>query len=156
MNLQSLLIATLFSGFSALISAQTAAPEVFASSGSGGGQSFTIGEVFTSTFEIGSPQLTQGFQQVLQVPDVVTEEAALLVSVYPNPANAFISVEVPDQSGPWLWQLHDIRGRIIRSGTLATSTQLPLADVSRGVYTLTIRAQDAPTLHTFRIVKLDL
>ena len=60
--------------------------------------------------------------------------------LYPNPANAVLHLAGPNMLGA-TWQILDASGRLIRSGALAASGQLSVADLPPGAYWLQVGEQ---------------
>jgi len=62
------------------------------------------------------------------------------VNIYPNPVTAnVVSIDVPALNGAWTYELTDISGRSIASGTLAvngTHAQLTLPAAAPGIYNI--------------------
>lgn len=66
---------------------------------------------------------------------------ATALSLYPNPANTFVLLHIEDMKEPTTVRLCDIQGRKIKEYRLEnarTPLQIPLSDLPKGVYTLTI------------------
>lgn len=71
----------------------------------------------------------------------IDETTTEKVTIYPNPATNFISVNIPQQYNKARLQLTTIQGQIVYQGTVGTGLQtLPVNTISNGVYLLTVAA----------------
>lgn len=77
---------------------------------------------------------------------LVNREAALPVSLFPNPAGNFASLRV-DGTEPCRWQLTDLSGKTFREGMAEPETivRIPLESVAGGLYFLKISTDSGKT-----------
>jgi len=83
---------------------------------SSGSLSWTIGEPVIETITDGTNTLTQGFQQSKLTVTAINDlkVPGIELSVYPNPTNSFLSIEVKtDKQRDLLLSLFDLNGRLI-------------------------------------------
>lgn len=83
----------------------------------------------------------------------LTENAASLVSVYPNPANDFVQVTLNVAANTVLVQIFDLEGRLVlQSQENSSKFDLNLTGLESGVYVLQLKADDA-ILSSIQLVK---
>jgi hypothetical protein len=78
----------------------------------------------------------------------IGELNGLEINIYPNPTTAFITVEL---AGTFVYELTDINGSVIARATANDKEIISLEDVARGVYFITIKADDS--IQTVKVVK---
>ena len=145
------------------------AQEVVSTAGSygettSGSLSWTVGEPVIETITDGTNTLTQGFQQskltVTAINDL--EIPGIELSVYPNPTNSFLSIEVKaDKQRDLLLSLFDINGRLILQKKMSGNKQtINMQNYKPATYILQVmQAKDSnrkDAMHcvsTFRIIK---
>ncbi|MCK4346434.1 MAG: T9SS type A sorting domain-containing protein [Bacteroidales bacterium] len=121
-----------------------------------GSLSWTVGEPVIETIKDGNSTLTQGFQQSrltvtaiydLKVPDIE-------LSVYPNPTNSFLSIEVKtDKQRDLLLSLFDINGKLILQNNMAGNKQsIKMQNYKPATYILKITEANKE-IKTYKIVK---
>lgn len=126
--------------------------------GSGGSASFSIGQGLYTT-DIGADgSIAQGVQQAFEISTYTsTDETtpAMVISVFPNPANDYLILKVADFDNKQLqYQLLDINGRILANQTVnAHQMSITTTLLIPGTYFLKIIA-DKAEIKTFKIVKL--
>lgn len=89
----------------------------------------------------------------------IGQEKLAAVAVFPNPASAFAMLQSSDfaeTNDPVEVVLMDIRGKVVhqqhtRGGQLKTGLQLPVSQLSGGLYML--RLTSGQTIQTFKIIK---
>jgi hypothetical protein len=135
------------------------AQELIGSAGSheqqtNGSISYSVGEPITAVYENMEATLNIGFQQVYNSPIVSIDESSTgpEMSVYPNPADEILFVELEAFSGYQI-QLISTQGRILSQQRLSgPTTQLEIKDLAPGSYY--IRAfSNQNEVKTFRIIK---
>jgi len=107
------------------------AQEVVSTAGSygettSGSLSWTVGEPVIETITDGTNTLTQGFQQSRLTVTAINDlkVPGIELSVYPNPTNNFLSIEVKtDKQRDLLLSLFDINGRLILQKKMAGNKQ---------------------------------
>ena len=139
---------------------QSASPELICS----GGDSFhnstylldwSVGESVIETYGSGAYVLTQGFHQsdysAVKVEDLRTD---IKLSVYPNPATDFITIEFPAfQKQKLTVTLTDQTGKVfVRKQIVNNTEQLDFSSYSCGIYFLTAEF-DNQKIKSFKIIK---
>jgi hypothetical protein len=117
--------------------------------------SWTIGEPVINSLENGSVRLTQGFHQpYLTVSSVIEAENKNLVSVYPNPAIAMLSIDFAS-SGEYTAELFDVLGRKLNTFKIIGSHyELDLNDFPAANYLLKCYDAESKSISTFKIQKI--
>jgi hypothetical protein len=158
-HLTKLFIAFCLFGYGTLIRAQIAIPATGGNaSGTGGNISYTIGQVAYMTFPGITGNVIQGVQQPYEISVVTALEEAndinLICSVYPNPANNFLTlkVEVYENTNFSYW-LYGVSGNLIETKkVLSSETQISLGNQVSGSYFLKITSGNRE-IKTFKIIK---
>ena len=127
------------------------------SSGSGGTLSYTIGQVFYSRNTSIAGSVSQGVQQAFEFqslsnPGLLTVQ--LTAVTYPNPTTDFIVLKITDTALENLqYTLFDLNGKTIASNPIRiTSTEIPMKNLSVGMYLLKLTKKNKP-LKTFKVIK---
>jgi len=146
-------------GFTAA-NAQTTLHSVVGSSGgdltgSGGSASYTIGQTVYTT--VGTNETAaQGIQQAVEVNVNGVDEFKdiTLISVYPNPTDAYLNLTIENQVIESLYfMLSDITGRQVLNQSISQSnTLIDLKTLQAGNYLLTVY-NEKQTLKSFSIIK---
>jgi hypothetical protein len=123
--------------------------------GSGGTASYTIGQTIYTT--VGTNQTAaQGIQQAIEVNVNGVDEFKniTLISVYPNPTDAFINLKIENQAIDQLYfLLSDILGKQVLSQSInQMNTLIDLKPLQAGTYLLTVYNQKQ-TFKSFSIIK---
>jgi hypothetical protein len=123
--------------------------------GSGGSASYTIGQTIYTT--VGTNQTAaQGIQQAIEVNVNGVDEFKniTLISVYPNPTDAFINLKIENQAIDQLYfLLSDILGKQVLSQSInQMNTLIDLKPLQAGTYLLTVYNQKQ-TFKSFSIIK---
>jgi len=137
------------------------AQEVVSTAGSygettSGSLSWTVGEPVIETITDGTNTLTQGFQQskltVTAINDL--EVSGIELSVYPNPTNSFLSIEVKaDKQRDLLLCLFDINGRLILQKKMEGNKQtINMQNYKPAIYILKV-TEGNKEINTYQIVK---
>jgi hypothetical protein len=126
-------------------------------SGSGGASSFTIGQVFYTSIASSSGFVSQGVQQAFEIqtlinPDLLTVQ--LKAVTYPNPTTDFVVLKITDIALENLqYTLFDLKGNTITSNPIRTSsTEIPMKNLSIGIYLLKLTKKNQP-IKMFKIIK---
>lgn len=123
--------------------------------GSNGSVSFTVGQIDYRSVSGTDANLNEGVQQPFEFfdPDAGLEEQQLNISLYPNPSNDFVIVNIPDWNPDMNYQLTDAKGSLVRNGTISDiETMLDMRELSAGSYHLHLTALNQ-TLRTLQIIK---
>jgi len=74
------------------------------------------------------------------------------ISIFPNPVRDILTVTVADFAQGMMFNLFDVNGRMVQTGTLAETTTIDMTNLRAGTYVLTI-VQNGVQVATFRVVK---
>lgn len=143
------------------VSVKAQQAEVIATSGdfyenSSGSLSWTLGEVVIETLSETNFILTQGFQQskltVTAINDLQT--SGIELSVYPNPTNSFLLIEVKtDKQRDLLLSLFDLNGKLILQKKITGSKQtVNMQNYKPATYILKV-TEGNKEIRTYQIVK---
>ena len=123
---------------------------------SSGSLSWTVGEPVIETITDGTNTLTQGFQQSKLTVTAINDlkVPGIELSVYPNPTNNFLSIEVKtDKQRDLLLSLLDLNGRLILQKKMAGNKQtINMQNYSPATYILKI-TEGNKEIKTYQIVK---
>jgi hypothetical protein len=145
----------------ALCSTFLQAQEVVTTAGSygettSGSLSWTIGEPVIETITNETNTLTQGFQQSKLTVTTINDlkVSGIELSVYPNPTNSFLSIEVKtDKQRDFLLSLFDLNGRLILQKKMAGNKQtIKMQNYKPGTYILKVTEANKE-IRTYQIVK---
>jgi hypothetical protein len=125
--------------------------------GAGGSISYTVGQVFYTTYTTTVGSVSQGVQQAFEfqtLSNPAFTSVNLAAVTYPNPTKDFIILKITDITLHNLrYTLFDINGKAIASGSITESnTQVQLKYLSIGAYVLKV-SQKNKSLKTFKILK---
>ncbi|MBE9510529.1 MAG: T9SS type A sorting domain-containing protein [Bacteroidetes bacterium] len=143
------------------VSVKAQQAEVIATSGdfyenSSGSLSWTLGEVVIETLSETNFILTQGFQQskltVTAINDLQT--SGIELSVYPNPTNSFLFIEVKtDKQRDLQINLFDLNGKLILQKKITGSKQtVNMQNYKPATYILKV-TEGNKEIRTYQIVK---
>lgn len=136
-----------------------AQPELTKTAVASGGSNFanggltlssTVAELtMVTTFSTGMSDLFQGFQNSARLIEWVNVYPVayneLTIILYPNPASAFVNLEMADAgNSKLLIELNDMLGRTVRFiavSELQRKVQLDVSDLPSGMYALGVRDQ---------------
>ena len=121
-----------------------------------GSLSWTIGEPVIETITDGTNTLTQGFQQSKLTVTAINDlkVPGIELSVYPNPTNSFLSIEVKaDKQRDLLLSLFDINGKLILQKKMTGSKQtIKMQNYKPATYILKV-TEGNKEINTYQIVK---
>jgi len=141
-----------------IIIGRASAQEVISSSGNSHENSsaqvaFTLGQLSIETYASSTVIVTQGFHQTFE--EIVTglEPIAtpIEVSVYPNPATDFLTIEVADFSDDISYRLYNLNGLAVNSGKFITRYDLSLTGYTDRVYLLLLTNNKKQLIQSFKI-----
>lgn len=124
-------------------------------SGSNGSVSFTVGQIDYTTASGTDATLSEGVQQPFEFfdPDAGLSEHQFNISLYPNPSNEFVIVNIADWNSTMNYQLTDAKGSLVQFGTIVNEeTILDMRDLSIGSYHLHLSSSNQ-TIRTLQIIK---
>lgn len=123
--------------------------------------SSTVGEVATLTIAAGNNQLTQGFQQSMDVISAVIDLGTSVgVELFPNPASDFATLKIETESNLDIrFDLVDISGRLISSQrqqlpASVTNHTIDLSQLPAGTYFVRIATPRGSVLKTLKLVHI--
>jgi hypothetical protein len=125
-------------------------------SGPGGTVSYSIGQIDYVTATGTGGVITQGLQQPYEIFIVGREEKemGLPISVYPNPTEDWIILDVGDRVAQEMqYVLYDMHGKSLTAQHLFTSqTQISMKDLAKTTYFLRVLEGDIE-IRSFKIIK---
>ena len=114
--------------------------------------SYSIGEVITTSFTSSSAILTQGFHQTRLSTVPVINQSAIQVSVFPNPVNDLLILQIGDPQG-FDYLLYDVRGGLLERGqVLNERTEINFSALAPAIYILRV-TNHKEEVRLFQIVK---
>ncbi len=126
--------------------------------GTGGFESYSVGQIVYTTNAGTNGSSAQGVQQPYEISAITAIEAAkdisLIFSVYPNPTIDFLTLKVDNYGLVNLsYWLYGVSGNLIETKKIiASETQINLANLVSGTYFLKI-ATGNKEVKTFKIIK---
>ena len=72
------------------------------------------------------------------------------VYIYPNPFNNFLNVSL-DSKDKILWEISDIRGRVVKSGYNSNVWEINTSQLFKGIYFLRLKKQENKLI--YKIIK---
>ncbi len=150
-----LLLLTTFANLSAQVAVSASGGKA---SGSGGSESFTVGQVVYTTVAGTGGSQSQGIQlpyEIFEITGVEEKDGIILyVSAYPNPTSGILVLKVEDyQTRTLQCKLLDLDGKVLETITLAgAETRINLSNYASATYFLHLTDKGAH-LKTFKIIK---
>lgn len=126
--------------------------------GGGGSVSYSIGQVVYTTNKGTNGSLAQGVQQSFEISEVIGIEEVkninILVTIYPNPTNDYLSLNVNDfEISTLSYQLYDIDGKLLKSERIkGNQTNILMGNLSSATYFVKV-VQGNKEVKTFKIIK---
>jgi Secretion system C-terminal sorting domain len=127
-------------------------------SGSGGSVSYSVGQIFYTTYTGMNGSLAQGVQQPYEISVVSGIEEAkgisLSVSAYPNPTTDYLILEVMDfDLSALTFLLYDMNGKLLQNKKITSNrTSIFMGNLAPATYFVKIK-QGSMELKVFGIVK---
>ncbi|MDG1334073.1 MAG: T9SS type A sorting domain-containing protein [Crocinitomicaceae bacterium] len=123
-------------------------------SGTGGTVSYSVGQIDYSNAQGTNGSINQGVQQPYEFYLLgIGSELTLDVSLFPNPTNEFIILQLENFTNDLKYTLSDMKGKIIATDKIETSeTHIDMREYATGRYNLTI-ANSTTTHQTIKIIK---
>ena len=157
--MKSLLLGIVFLSSASLADCQNAIPATGGdASSSQGSSSYTLGQVFYSTNNGTTGNLTQGVQQAFEFNTLGTSapnNIRLKAITFPNPTVDFVILKITDSVvlDNLAYTLFDFSGKSISKQAITSDvTQIKMMHLSMGVYLLKITKLNKP-IKTFKIIK---
>lgn len=157
--IKTMIVFCLF-GCGATIQAQNTIPASGGNaSGDGGTVSYSVGQVvYTTNTSVTSGSIAQGVQQPFEI-SVITaieqaEDITLVCSVYPNPANDFLTLKVENYDNKSLsYRLFDANGKLLESKKVTgNETTISMANLLPNLYLLKV-IDNQKEIKIFKIIK---
>ena len=125
--------------------------------GQGGSLSYSVGQVVYSSSSSIAGAVSAGVQQAYEV-SVATQVSVTNInieaSVYPNPTNDFLILNVPEIEENYTYQVTDINGKQLNTGPINnTQTSLDFSSYVIGTYFIKLSGQDNSNIKTFQVIK---
>jgi hypothetical protein len=125
--------------------------------GPGGSVSYTVGQVFYTTYTGSTGSVSQGVQQPYEFQVIINSKLKninLTAVTYPNPTKDFIILKITDSAFNNLrYTLFDANVKFIASDAISASrTQIQMKYLTIGVYILKVSKKNK-ILKTFKIIK---
>ena len=151
------LLACIFS-FSTLSAQETITTTGGDASGSGGSASYSVGQVAYHTYTGTNGSVAEGVQQPFEISIVTAIEEAigisLSISVYPNPASDYLTLEVKDYDFSNLtYQLYNIHGKLLQNEKITgNQTSIFMRNHLSATYFVKI-LEGNKEVKTFKVIK---
>lgn len=126
--------------------------------GTGGSVSYSVGQlVYTTNTSSSNGTVAQGVQQPYEISVVLgieNPEINLLMTVFPNPTNDFVTLRIDNSEiNSLTYQLYDLNGKQFLVGEItATEMQISTGNLPSSIYFLNVTDKDK-TIKTFKIIK---
>ncbi len=127
-------------------------------SGTGGGVSYSVGQIVYTTNTGTNGSVAQGVQQPYEISVITGIEQAgdidLVCTAYPNPAASILTLKIQNYKREKLfYQLYDIAGKQLENKEISGSeTTISLVSYSSAAYFLKI-AENNKEIKVFKIIK---
>lgn len=117
--------------------------------------SVDVARVVKDSVTIGLPEYTRALKQETAI-QTIERKNSLRVKSYPNPATAFLQLEIRDSMPlPYRAELHDLNGRLMATNILTeTNSRIDLAGLNAGMYMVSVRNHKGEMLYCTRFSKL--
>ena len=123
--------------------------------GTGGSASYSVGQIDYSNQSSATGSTNEGVQQPYELFEFIglDEHSLITTTLYPNPTNDFVILELESFIDALSYKLFDQKGRIVLNGSInQTETQLDLENLAPGDYHLTISRQ-TEQIESIKIIK---
>lgn len=110
-----------------------------------GGIAFTIDDQLFFGLGISAPPQNERFKDLyaIYIGTSVPEFSELQIKVFPNPANDFVQLFIPENNRPFQLQITDVRGAVVgEPKQIVSGNQLNISFLSPGIYVLTLVQDD--------------
>lgn len=109
-------------------------------------------EITEETAEDSTENMAQKSDMVEESEEINDEKTGATISVFPNPATAYLNIQISDIENSASYQLYSINGSVVKSGTISSSTErIELFDLEIGTYLL--RIENGKSFEEFKIIK---
>ena len=121
-----------------------------------GNVSYSLGQVFYSSYESSEYSITEGVQQplVIRIEPLGKKDKKLKLVAYPNPVTDYFTIESSDYKDRSLtYHLMDLNGRIIKNDDIKENgTQVNISSLPVGFYLLVV-SDNGTRIKTIKIIK---
>jgi len=151
-----LLMAILIAGSFELSAQQATVTAGGEATGTGGTQSFSVGQVFYSQISSSSGSVNQGVQQSYVISTSLehpNNHIQLELLAYPNPTRDYLHLKIEGQESKELrFRMIDMKGQILETGSAFNGTTINVQDYAVSTYFLQIIESDR-IIQSFKIIK---
>lgn len=133
--------------------------------GSGGSESYSIGQIAYSTYTVTTGSIAEGVEQPYEISTISgtnpAKETNLSVFVFPNPASTDLVLEINASNASDIQalqaRLYDINGKLLGIRLINNNkTSINMSELTPGTYFLKvirIKRASSQTVKTFKIIK---
>lgn len=123
-------------------------------SGTGGTVSYSVGQIDYSNQQGTTGSINQGVQQPFEFYLLeIKEGLSVNASLYPNPTNEFIILQIENYNNNFDYKLFDMNGKVLTTHRIESAeTHIDMRSYTSGEYLLTIDNQ-LETIQTIKILK---
>ena len=125
--------------------------------GSGGQAAYSIGQVAYTTNSNSTTTISQGVQQAYEIisVDLKEEEQGALITLFPNPTQEGITLEVKQLANEQLiYSVFDMQGKFLQTDKVrAAQTNILLKECTPGIYFIQINNSENKKIQSFKIIK---
>ena len=124
---------------------------------SGGSASYSVGQVSYQSTPGSNYSGSEGVQHAYEISDVSskaeTNNSAMQFTVYPNPTEDVVYVDVDGKPEGLTYQVLSAGGQLLSDGRMISgSTIIPMKDFAAGIYFINVSGNNK-SLKTFKIIK---
>lgn len=122
--------------------------------GTGGTVSYSVGQIDYNNSQGSNGSINQGVQQPYEFYELGIKEAFFVnVSLFPNPTNEFIILQLESFTNDLSYALYDLNGKIVVQGIVeALETQIDMRILATGQYNLAIK-NATNNIQSIKIIK---
>ena len=125
--------------------------------GSGGNVAYSIGQLVYTAHNGNNGSTEQGVQHAFEIFTIGNHprKANTLISVYPNPVNEYLTLQVSDpEKKDWYYQMYDTQGKLIYYSAIhASQTQIDTKNLPAANYFIQVVNQSNQEIEKFKINK---
>ena len=127
-------------------------------SGAGGSASYSVGQVFISTYEDNNGSVSEGIQQtyVISVLGEITSKVLANANIFPNQAQHYITLSIDNYNkiaGELSYYFYNLNGTLLDNKVMVTpETNIDMEHLASGIYFVKL-INGQKLIKTFRVVK---
>ncbi len=127
-------------------------------SGDGGTATYSVGQVFYTTYTSDNGSVCEGVQQPYEIYEIVaikeTQGIELKVSTYPNPTTDILQLKIDNNELKNIsYQLFDVSGKMLKMNNISSSiNQIDMSNYQSGTYFVKIISENQ-SIKEFKIIK---